>query len=442
LDLNDNGFLSTLYLSEKKYRTNNSLGFDTSRFNVDLLSTLYKSSQSKIDADVILQLRHNGNNTGIFWYEEISEQIDHICNYLMSEGYRLKSTSYRTGMFGTESAIIENNKPKTMDGEKIIRFILFSWEKLTPMDKIDKVLESDTWPYNEEIVQTLRDILLDIEDDGFTTKVDDFNHQLITVDISKKESFHYTEIDDIVKRMDKYMKTEGFSYKIGLPWKVRQNKIKINFTNDDRQHPIKESISSEQIQEEIKDILVDISDQGFDVSVSGQRSSFTREEQLSHSRFKNYIIINIQGEKTFIPDDEFDNSLKHLVSYIENMGYDATYHVYGWTGHDKQYFSSFNFIKAIDEKRALHRIKIIFQDSEFLEESKEAANDQLEFEIGDIVRVNNQFWEGPGQVMDIEVGIDTAGSPHNEIEVYYYLVRNPETEEIERFRSYKLELVQ
>ncbi len=63
--------------------------------------------------------------------------------------------------------------------------------------------------------------------------------------------------------------------------------------------------------------------------------------------------------------------------------------------------------------------------------------DSLQYDIGDMVWVRD-WSDVPCQVMDIKVGVDVSGSPHNEILVYFYYVRNSETEEIERFRSFKL----
>lgn len=74
-------------------------------------------------------------------------------------------------------------------------------------------------------------------------------------------------------------------------------------------------------------------------------------------------------------------------------------------------------------------------------------DDRLEFEVGDEVWVSTRYgdydWKNiPCQVMDIKVGTDVAGSPHNEIKVYFYYVRNSETEEIRPFRSFKLSKIQ
>jgi hypothetical protein len=83
---------------------------------------------------------------------------------------------------------------------------------------------------------------------------------------------------------------------------------------------------------------------------------------------------------------------------------------------------------------------------DYIDESE--IHDRLEFEIGDPVWVNVVRWVNnkdvkiPGEVMDIKVGIDVAGSPHNEIWVYYYYVRNSETEDIESFRSFKLDAIE
>jgi len=72
-------------------------------------------------------------------------------------------------------------------------------------------------------------------------------------------------------------------------------------------------------------------------------------------------------------------------------------------------------------------------------ESDREIDDRLEFEIGDEVWVNEYGWKGiPCQVMNIKVGTDVCGSPHNEIQVYFYYVRNSETEEVEPFRSFFL----
>lgn len=73
-------------------------------------------------------------------------------------------------------------------------------------------------------------------------------------------------------------------------------------------------------------------------------------------------------------------------------------------------------------------------------------DDKLEFEVGDEVWVNShngyEWKDIPCQIMDIKVGTDVAGSPHNEIKVYFYYVRNSETEEIRPFRSFKLSKIE
>lgn len=79
-------------------------------------------------------------------------------------------------------------------------------------------------PYNESldrtkqldvIIDNIKDILVDVEDDGFQVSIMPFYRQkFLLINIFQKRVFEFSEIKDSVSHLLSFMKEEGYDYNI------------------------------------------------------------------------------------------------------------------------------------------------------------------------------------------------------------------------------------
>ncbi len=75
----------------------------------------------------------------------------------------------------------------------------------------------EKWNYKQhelsEMVSNVKDILLDLDDNGFKTNINFFYNPWITIIVTKKTEFEYSEVIDVVERLKEYLVSFGLTTK-------------------------------------------------------------------------------------------------------------------------------------------------------------------------------------------------------------------------------------
>lgn len=157
-----------------------------------------------LDKQTFLYITRN-----FIYTEEISEVIERIKDYVGNKGYytAIRSVCNKNGL----------KIDKTYDSI----YIFFYKDNLT-QEKFGRLKpisfkSSETSPLSDDILQDLKDILLELTDVGFRIDINNnypYPHKDILVFKPKNELFKYKEVMDVVERIKYFMKDKGYSIEV------------------------------------------------------------------------------------------------------------------------------------------------------------------------------------------------------------------------------------
>lgn len=94
---------------------------------IDNLFNYLMNDKKDQNANIFLQITYNPvNRPRVFYFEEVSDQVKHIDNYLNELGYELTSIVFHKSNFYKGYA----NSLEEMDGEKMSQSMIIAWKKL------------------------------------------------------------------------------------------------------------------------------------------------------------------------------------------------------------------------------------------------------------------------------------------------------------------------
>lgn len=244
--------------------------------------------------------------------------------------------------------------------------------KLFESDIARNILHSDRMVITDEISNTVKDILLDIEDDGFETKVLK-NKSCISISFSKKSKFELYTLSDIIHRISKYMNEMGIKYAVNSPSKMiyRSSNGGYVFTIafETYQGAFKKfgntTFLTESYEDDIKyakdaidDILCNLKDDGFSVDVD-----FESKFREISSRKGDVIEITVCKPKSVFYYSEIKGYVNQLKSYLNDL-YSTKYikiqMVLNTGKYEREYRSvDYNELSSEDESGlTLNRVEI------------------------------------------------------------------------------------
>lgn len=212
-----------------------------------------------------------------------------------------------------------------------------------------------------EVEQTIKEICLELEDEGFEITLNNiFTGGRISVPLTLNMSllrhsnmglrtFIYDEVSEVIERIRDYMRTQGYATYVNKKYAFKDpsiNKFKsdplldvyISFLEIPKHiRKFNESIDqaiSDEVKSDLKDICLDLSDEGFTVNIKGIIPP-SKDRIFQGTILGSVKILKIR-ERTFEPFrskfHEFKYSdvqeyIERIKDYLTPLGYDITIYV-------------------------------------------------------------------------------------------------------------------
>lgn len=95
--------------------------------------------------------------------------------------------------------------------------------------------ESHNWNYShdelKEMLDTCKDILLDLRDEYFNTNINFFYNPWITFNISRPEKFNYSDIREVIETLKSYLKNFGLEIVWQSPDEIKNEEPTIKISS-------------------------------------------------------------------------------------------------------------------------------------------------------------------------------------------------------------------